>query len=167
MDAYRHLTFDRGLARPKIILGTVTLRLRDGYYHAHGQSEERPSPKLNTDSALWADCDPLAVESALIRFVKNNRISSVTINGHSGGTVTIWKKAKRGEFGVLTDGIPKLDPVLQEALDKDRQRLPFCTIVFYMQQICYALRSEFGTQRVPIVHAVSAEFGQQCWPYLY
>lgn len=100
--------------RPKIAFGDITLRLdcSQGTYYAYGTPHERLPPwcyELKAEEKLWVgDGKQADVEVALIRFVKDNRIKLLTLQlPDSKGSIFLWKKPRRGEYGVFSAGIPK------------------------------------------------------------
>lgn len=98
--------------RPKISFGDITLRLdpSSGEYYAYGTpTEELPYPfpvredeKLTVRSLRQAD-----VEVALARFVKNDRIKLLTICSECSGRLMLWKKSRRGQYGITATDIPR------------------------------------------------------------
>lgn len=111
--------------RPKIIFGSLTLRLdpENGKYFAYGRGTGWPSD-MDAVDAIRLSLDPrfkgihiicsdraADVERGLIRFVKNNRIKYLRIDIETGKEgvkfVFLWKKERRGEYGIASFGIPE------------------------------------------------------------
>lgn len=99
--------------RPKIGFGDITLRLApgDGEYYAYGTpNEELPTehPVGERDDHLvvrsWKQAD---VEVALARFVKNDRIKWLTLSFRYSGRLVLWKKSRRGQYGITATDIPR------------------------------------------------------------
>ena len=98
--------------RPKIGFGDITLRLDpgDGEYYAYGTAhEELPYPfPVREDEKLtvtsWKQAD---VEVALARFVKNDRIKLLTLCLRYSGRLMLWKKSRRGQYGITATDIPR------------------------------------------------------------
>lgn len=99
--------------RPKIGFGDIILRLApgDGEYYAYGTSnEELPTehPVGERDDHLvvrsWKQAD---VEVALARFVKNDRIKWLTLSFRYSGRLVLWKKSRRGQYGITATDIPR------------------------------------------------------------
>lgn len=97
--------------RPKICFGQLTLRLDpdDREYFAYGLSrdDELPDfPSKDRDSEFVVGCSQTEVEQGLIRFVKNDQIKKLTIALRNHGTLVLWKKERRGQYGCFAQGIP-------------------------------------------------------------
>jgi len=99
--------------RPKISFGDITLRLDqgDGEYYAYGEAhEELPTvhPVGERDDHIvvrsWKQND---VEVALARFVKNDRIKWLTLSFRYSGRIVLWKKERRGQYGITATDIPR------------------------------------------------------------
>lgn len=95
--------------RPKIIFGTVTLRLDSEAreYFAYGRShEESPHQRFREEEMVMVGSKQVEVEQGLIRFVKNDRIRLLTICLPCSGRVTLWKKERRSKYGLHSQDIP-------------------------------------------------------------
>ncbi len=99
--------------RPKISFGDIWLRLdsSNGRYYAYGHEETfEQVPPLGSDDLIVTSDEQVKVEVALIRFVKNDRIKQLRLRfpAKSGDTCTLvlWKKTRRGEYGVASLGLP-------------------------------------------------------------
>ena len=95
--------------RPKIAFGTIVLRLDQskGAYYAYGKNQEgEQAPYFNDEEVLIVGPKQEEVEIGLVRFVKNDRIRRITITSDNSGFVRLWKKARRGEYGVMSYNIP-------------------------------------------------------------
>lgn|GEM_PF-1906780 len=99
--------------RPKIMFGDITLRLdrQDGEYYAYGHERVREEiPPLDSDDLVETSGKQEAVEVALIRFVKDDRIRQLRLRlpsvSDDVATLVLWKKARRGEYGVAGLGLP-------------------------------------------------------------
>ena len=99
--------------RPKIGFGDITLRLAlgDGEYYAYGTpNEELPAehPIGERDDHIvvrsWKQAD---VEVALARFVKDDRIKWLTLSFRYSGRLVLWKKLRRGQYGITATDIPR------------------------------------------------------------
>ncbi len=110
--------------RPKIAFGLVTLRLdtKAGGYYAYGQPEEKlPHPlPFRKEEKLVVRFEQAAVEVGLIRFVKNDRIKLLTIVLPNFGQLALWKKERRGQYGVTALGIPSHMGAISEAVRPGR-----------------------------------------------
>ncbi|MEK7664219.1 MAG: hypothetical protein AAB340_02150 [Patescibacteria group bacterium] len=100
--------------RPKIILGQLTLRLNsiENRYFVYGKGADRTIPEvvkaLDEDARLLTSDSRSAVETGLIRFVKNNRIKALQIYFCYGYSIVLWKKDRRGEYGCWSgDSVPE------------------------------------------------------------
>lgn len=94
--------------RPKLIFGTVTLRLdvEAQKYFAYGAGNEENVPLTGRGHELIVGCQRAEVEQALIRFVKDEAVGALTIQ-LGPGTLCLWKKERRSEYGMAAFGIPR------------------------------------------------------------
>lgn len=101
--------------RPKIHFGDICLRLDqrngDGDYYAYGHQEVREDvPALGSDDLVETSGKQAEVEVALIRFVKDDRIRQLRFCfpsvSNNINTLFLWKKKRRGEYGVAGIGLP-------------------------------------------------------------
>jgi len=98
--------------RPKITFGDITLRLDDGEYYACGHldtPENPPAISLSDPGLLMVLTGKQNdVEVALIRFAKDNRIKQLQLGLPlcNGGTLVLWKKARRSEYGYAGHKLP-------------------------------------------------------------
>ncbi|MEK7461882.1 MAG: hypothetical protein AAB586_02310 [Patescibacteria group bacterium] len=99
--------------RPKISFGGITLRLdlTNWEYYAYGHAEiPQEAPPLGPDDLVETLGKQVAVEVALMRFVKDNRIKQLRLCLPSiprdGATFILWKKERRGEYGYSGVGLP-------------------------------------------------------------
>jgi hypothetical protein len=101
--------------RPGIQFGNITLRLNQhsGEYFAYGPSEACAPRALSDVSAndllVELSGNQEAVERALARFVRNDRIKQLrlflpAVNGCS--AVILWKKERRSEYGCVGLNLP-------------------------------------------------------------
>ncbi len=94
--------------RPKMILGSITLRLwqKGQEYYAYGRPNEEPPLHYGDEAQeLHVGHRQAEVEQALIRFVKNKALKVLVITLNL-GVVYLWKKRKNGEYGVSATGLP-------------------------------------------------------------
>ena len=100
--------------RPKLCFGDITLRLdrQNGEYYAYGHAEvPQDVPPLGPDDLVETSGRQAAVEVALIRFVKDNRIKQLRLGVMTDQKVhcaqlVFWKKARRSEYGYAGIGLP-------------------------------------------------------------
>lgn len=97
------------MSRPKLIFGDVTLRLdlEVGQYFAYGRDAGEVSYRLHSEEEIIdAGPDQVEVEQALIRFVKNDRKRLLVLHLKGGGSLSLWKKQRRGEYGIAATDLP-------------------------------------------------------------
>ena len=99
---------DNVMYRPKINFAGVSLRLDPvrRQYYLYGRPEVADVVPVMVDGE-WRVLDSQdEVETGLIRFVKNDEIKKFTIQFRDRSILILWKKEKRGEYGVHAYGIP-------------------------------------------------------------
>ena len=95
--------------RPKINFAGISLRLdtKQRQYYLCGKSEFNGRGPVSFDNEVLVVQDlQTEVEIGLIRFVKDESIRVLIIEFRNHSTLLLWKKEKRGEYGVHATGIP-------------------------------------------------------------
>lgn len=105
--------------RPKISFGNVTLRLVPDpkalhpdarVYYAYGiapDGERCSHSAITRGELLFVGNEQARVETALIRFVKDNRIKTLAISMGTGGGIQLWKTSRRGEYRCTAVGLSR------------------------------------------------------------
>lgn len=104
--------------RPKISFGGVTLRLapdphalnpdiRAYYAYGVGTDNGMRLPVTKWEERLNVRNEQEHVETALIRFVKDDRIRTLFIGMCFGGGIQLWKTSRRGEYRCASINLPK------------------------------------------------------------
>ncbi|MDP3957546.1 MAG: hypothetical protein Q8Q10_03545 [bacterium] len=104
---------DEVVIRPKISFSRLTLRLNrsNGEYYAYGVPQEKLPPGFAESQrhyTLFVGTGHQSnIETGLIRFVKNKRIKLLRMYlPMSEGYLTLWKKSRRGQYGVTAIDLP-------------------------------------------------------------
>ena len=110
-DAILHYLFgvwgnqDQVMYRPKLGFYCISLRLdleRCRYWAVwtdrHASLEE--PPEISQMKVLTVPSSQLEVEAGLVRFVKDDSILMLVIALENLGQIRLWKKERRGEYGI-------------------------------------------------------------------